>query len=157
MVYCFTGMAALRVVLNKNSTYIKGTQPNKPSIKQEDMTVSVKVEANQVEKGKGDIPVCGLCRKCFATVSARNLHIRTLHEGECHACQGCDKVFTRKGSLNQHIRAIHQGEKPHHCTECGKDFTQKTNLSQNIKSFHQDKKRTYLWRESDVTLINHVR
>ena len=35
----------------------------------------VKVEATQVEKGKGTIPVCELCRKCFATVSGRNRHI----------------------------------------------------------------------------------
>ena len=67
---------------------------------------TVKVEANQVEKGKGDIPVCGLCRKCFATVSARNLHIRTLHEGERYACQVCDKLFNRKDRLNQHISHV---------------------------------------------------
>ena len=35
------------------------------SIKQEDMSATVKVEATQVEKGVGGRTVCGLCRKSF--------------------------------------------------------------------------------------------
>ena len=73
---------------------------------------TVKLEANQVEKGKGDIPVCGLCRQCFTTVGGRNRHIRTLHEGEYHACQGCDKVFNHKTDLNRHIRPGPRARKP---------------------------------------------
>ena len=98
---------------------------------------TVKVEANQVEKGKGTIPVCGLCRKCFATVSGRNRHIRTLHEGARHACQVCAKLFTQKSYLNQHIRVVHQGEKPYPCTECGKDFTLRSNLRRHNNRIHQ--------------------
>ena len=97
---------------------------------------TVKVEASRVEKGEGDIPVCELCRKCFATVSGRNRH-RRLHEGERHACQVCTSLFNRKDSLNEHIKSVHQGEKPYPCTECGKDFSHRGNLRQHIKSIHQ--------------------
>ena len=103
----------------------------------EDMMATVKVEAIRVEKGEGAIPVCGLCRQCFATVSGRNRHIRTLHEGERHACQVCDKLFNQKSYLNNHIRAVHQGEKPYPCTECGKDFADRCNLRRHTIRIHQ--------------------
>ena len=107
------------------------------TIKQED---EVKVEASQVEKGKGDIPVCGLCRKCFATVGNRNLHIRTLHEGERHACQGCDRVFSYRGALKRHIQSVHQGVKPHHCGVCDKFFSRKVHLFLHIRTVHNGEK-----------------
>ena len=103
-----TGEVARQVTtpISETTEYILPPVDPSLSIKQEDMPPVVKVEANQVEKGEGDIPVCGLCQKSFASVSGRNLHIRTLHEGERYACQVCDKLFNRKDRLNQHISHV---------------------------------------------------
>ena len=59
-------------LMSKTTEYILPDVDPNLSMKKE---VEVKVETNQVEQGEGDIPVSGVRRQCFATVSGRNRHI----------------------------------------------------------------------------------
>ena len=111
------------------------------------------------EYHSGAVPECSGCRKSFATVSARNLHVRPRYGGGRYPCQGCDKVFNRKCHLSQHIKSVHQTprQKSHQCHDCGKTFTRKQGVKKHMKVHNKAWRRVPFCEKIDVTLIKHVR
>ena len=54
---------------------------------------------------------CPHCNKVFWSTSARNCHVRFVHEGQKpFRCQhpGCTYATADKGNLNKHVRAVHE-------------------------------------------------
>ena len=84
---------------------------------------------------------CPHCNKVFWSTSARNCHVRFVHEGQKpFRCQhpGCTYATADKGNLNKHVMFRHTGERPHACPEpgCGMRFVTASDLNRHAKSYH---------------------
>lgn len=87
---------------------------------------------------------CGICGKSFTQSSARNGHVKRIHnEGGApnieaerkHRCGVCAKAFFQKSKLVRHFR-VHTGERPFGCDICGRTFRQKTTLTVHVRNVH---------------------
>ena len=55
---------------------------------------------------------CSHCDSTFASPSARDLHVRTVHEKrKDHACPQCDAAFGQAGNLRTHVHTVHDRQK----------------------------------------------
>ena len=85
------------------------------------------------------------CVQCdYKTVYLSNLtiHIKSIHEGECHPCPQCEYKGTQSSALKYHTKSVHGGVH-YPCDHCGYKATRQIVLhSENdMKS-----KKKYKWR-----------
>ncbi|XRB08936.1 general transcription factor IIIA [Pycnococcus provasolii] len=95
------------------------------------------------EKQARQDATCPHCHKVFSSTSARNLHVRTVHEGKKpHKCSfaGCGYTTADKVTLIRHERT-HTGEKPFKCSFPGCTYaaTHKVNLIRHERTHTGEK------------------
>ena len=88
---------------------------------------------------------CPQCNKVFSCTSARNKHVREVHEArKPFSCPspGCTYAATTKQSLDRHVRAVHEGRKPFPCQHPGCTYAaaRKPDLKHHVMSVHEGKK-----------------
>ena len=66
---------------------------------------------------------CPRCDGTFESPSARDLHVRTVHEKRRdHACPHCAAAFGTAFNLKKHVRVMHEKPKDHACPHCAAAF-----------------------------------
>ena len=82
---------------------------------------------------------CSRCDSTFSSPSARDRHVRTVHEKrKDHACPHCAAAFGTAGSLTRHVRAVHEKRKDHACPHCAAAFSAVGNLTKHVRTQHPD-------------------
>ena len=89
------------------------------------------------------------CVQCdYKTVYLSNLtiHIKSIHEGECHPCPQCEYKGTQSSALKYHTKSVHGGVH-YPCDHCGYKATRQIVLhsKNDMKSFKKYKWRLGKW------------
>jgi len=88
-----------------------------------------------------DAHTCSRCDSAFASVSARNRHVRVVHEKRRdHACPHCATAFDQASHLKQHVRAVHEKRRDHACPHCAAAFGQARNLTTHVRTVHEKRR-----------------
>lgn len=80
---------------------------------------------------------CPICARTFRETSARNKHVRSVHQKiRDYACQTCGQRFAEKSNLRKHVQARHRDERPHACKQCPKRFHFTDGLARHVRNCH---------------------
>jgi len=85
---------------------------------------------------------CEVCDKGFSSRQAKQVHVKTIHEGKKFPCTICGAQLSSVGAKTTHERG-HKDKRKLKCDKCSKSFHGRQALLDHVKT-HKKKKNTFV-------------